>query len=692
MAVSLSIKITQNSQNISNNTSNVTVAVSASWTGGSYNTYQQSGSVTIDGTKYSFTSPFNTSQTTSGSTTIYTRTQNITHNNNGKKTLSCSATYNTGVSSGTITASASKTLTTIPRTSTLEVYDMTLGASQTIKINRASSSFVHTVWYTCGNKAGTIGTALTSSTTLTWTPPLSLAEQNQTGTIVPLTISLATYSPDDTSTPIGTVSDTVSGFIPATLVPAVTATIEESGTAYKSEYGAFIQNLSKVKVTLTPTTAYSPIASYRIEADGQVFTKSTATFTITNTSSGTMDVLPKVTDKRGRSSPLVRFSESVIPYTVPTATKIKAFRCNQNGTANEEGGYVKVTFSGSITELKNSKKQNSPTFRIRWREAGASSWTSKNTYTAPNPTGAYSLTNITHIFEADKALAWEIQASTIDNFKTVSITTQVSVAFALMNFRETGMGMGIGRIASADQFEIGIPTLMFNTLAFSDEENRTKTMDNIVNLGINPITDPKQDTPEYWGSRGFCYASFTDYALNGQPMQYGILQHLRRSANIFYQMFYATVNQRMWFRSYSSNVLSDWIECATLGGTPGTAVRDAFEILQRPVQLFEGTFNSGSIYVTGLSNYALLAFQCSYSNNAYMFGSPTMGLGGYLVGNATQPAILSYRYSRSENTLTIDTTNRGIYGYRTDTGAITQYNLTRIYGIIRNSDMPQAVG
>ncbi|MGF6376851.1 hypothetical protein M2140_001929 [Clostridiales Family XIII bacterium PM5-7] len=114
MAVSIDITITQNSQNKTNNTSNVTVKVAAKWTYGSYNLSKCSGSCTIDGTKYTFSSAFNTGQTTSGSATIYSKTLNISHASNGKKTLSCSASYVSGVSSGTVTDSASKTLTAIP--------------------------------------------------------------------------------------------------------------------------------------------------------------------------------------------------------------------------------------------------------------------------------------------------------------------------------------------------------------------------------------------------------------------------------------------------------------------------------------------------------------------------------------------------------------------------------------------------
>jgi hypothetical protein len=120
MAVSLSISITQNSQSIANNTSNVTVSVVAKWSYGSYNHYQKPGWLKIDGTQYDFTNNFNTGETTNGSKTIFTKTVNVAHAADGSKTLACSASYTTGVSSGTVTASASKELTKIPRAATLE--------------------------------------------------------------------------------------------------------------------------------------------------------------------------------------------------------------------------------------------------------------------------------------------------------------------------------------------------------------------------------------------------------------------------------------------------------------------------------------------------------------------------------------------------------------------------------------------
>ena len=84
MAVSISLVITQNSQSVTGNSSNVTVSVKASWTNGSWNAVvtadnvpQANGSCTINGTSYTFRSTFNEKHTTSGSATTFTKTLTI---------------------------------------------------------------------------------------------------------------------------------------------------------------------------------------------------------------------------------------------------------------------------------------------------------------------------------------------------------------------------------------------------------------------------------------------------------------------------------------------------------------------------------------------------------------------------------------------------------------------------------------
>lgn len=189
MASTPSITITQNSQSIANNTSSITVKCYVTTSGGSYNNYSPSGKCTINGTTYSFSHsiPANTK------TLVYSKTVTVGHNTDGTKTVSASFTFNTELYEGTIKASTSKKLTTIPRTTTpsLSASSVKPGGSITISMPRASSSFDHTLTYSCGKSSGTIGSNL--GTSKTWTVPTSFITQNPNGNQT-CTITCKTYS------------------------------------------------------------------------------------------------------------------------------------------------------------------------------------------------------------------------------------------------------------------------------------------------------------------------------------------------------------------------------------------------------------------------------------------------------------------------------------------------------------------
>ena len=155
MVTGFSIGITQNSQNAESNTSNVTVGLTISWNGGSYNaTGNASGTLTIDGASYPFTATFNTGRKSSGSEVIYTQTLNIPHTNDGTKTLSCSASFATGTAVGTVTASATKALTAIARESTIGATDANIGSVSLLSVNRKNSAYTHSIAYQFGQASG----------------------------------------------------------------------------------------------------------------------------------------------------------------------------------------------------------------------------------------------------------------------------------------------------------------------------------------------------------------------------------------------------------------------------------------------------------------------------------------------------------------------------------------------------------
>ena len=156
----ISLTITENSTNVANNTSSVTVKLTISGSG-SWNAWESgpnaaNGSVTIDGTSYTFIKPFDLRN--QSSQTLWTKTVDITHNSDGTKTLNCSAWFDTVITTmGRMTTSASKVLTRINRgTATLRcVVEET---SQNIK-NRTSLITVKVYLDTGANVSASINNA-----------------------------------------------------------------------------------------------------------------------------------------------------------------------------------------------------------------------------------------------------------------------------------------------------------------------------------------------------------------------------------------------------------------------------------------------------------------------------------------------------------------------------------------------------
>jgi hypothetical protein len=134
-------------QSISGNYSMVTAECwfwsDPSW---SISTGSHSGSITIDGTTYSFSVPVNSSGGQWIKLASYTK--QVNHNANGTKSFNYSSSYTLPITIGsylgTATSSGSATLDTIPRKSSLTSSpSWTAGNDFTLSLSVASSSFTH---------------------------------------------------------------------------------------------------------------------------------------------------------------------------------------------------------------------------------------------------------------------------------------------------------------------------------------------------------------------------------------------------------------------------------------------------------------------------------------------------------------------------------------------------------------------
>lgn len=464
MAASLTISYKVNSQSVANNTSNISVYVNVKWTGTTCPLSERSGWCKIAGTTYNFTATFNTSMTTTGQKTIFSKTVDVAHNSDGTKELECIASYSTGTAvSGTIGASFVEDLPTIPRKSTLSVGNGTLGTAQTLKVTRQSTSFTHTIVAKCGSASTTICSKSTS-TSINFTPPLSWASQNTTGTTVSVTYTITTYNG---TTNVGSNSYTKTCSIPASVKPSCSLTVTDP-TGYASTYGGYLKGLSKLKVDVNATLAYSsPIKSYRTNISGAIYTGSSFTTDIL-ASVGTVKIESTVTDNRERSG-TSSANVTVLDYSKPNITKLSVNRCDSDGTTNDkDGAYVKVVFSGSVTSLSG---KNSATYKLEYKK------TSQSTYTSVALTeynNNFAVADATYIFAADTGSSYNVRVIVTDNFDEGSKATSASTGFTIMHWLASGLGMALGKISElAGVLDIGFKTRLFGGLLYPVIEPET---------------------------------------------------------------------------------------------------------------------------------------------------------------------------------------------------------------------------
>ena len=339
------------------------------------------------------------------------------------------------------------TLPTIPRASTATTSGSTLGETLAITIKRASSSFTHKLYYTCGSVKDQL-IAENVGTSYSWNaPPVSLAQQSPNAETVALTLTVKTYNG---STYVGAWSTAVKLAVPSTVVPALSVAISDP-TGLSDTYGGYVQLRSKVKVDITASGAQgSTIKSYSIKVGGIYAATSASGTTDYLPDSGELIVACAVTDSRGRTTTKTQ-SISVLAYRKPAITAICAARCNADGTANRAGTYGKVTFSGAITSLS---AKNTAAYAVQYREVGAVDWT-----TAGRPAaGNYDPADISAVFAADKSKRYEVRVVATDAFESIGSTLRdLPAAYAIYHLAKHLLSVGLGRLCDkANAIQVGL--------------------------------------------------------------------------------------------------------------------------------------------------------------------------------------------------------------------------------------------
>lgn len=465
---SVSVKVTswdtlkfswsETSQSVANNTSTISwkMELIAGSSGRISSTASKDWSVTVNGTEYSGTNKIGISN--NATKTLASGTTTIEHNSDGTKTFDFSFSQEfditfSGSKIGTKSGSGSGTLDTIPRKSTLSASNGTLGTAQTLTVTRKATSFTHTITYKCGSASGTVCTK-SSDTSISWTPPLSLAQQNTTGSSVSVTFTITTYNG---STSIGSNTITITCSIPASVKPSVSVAVSDPN-GYADTFVAYVQGQSKLKIVATASGSQgSTIKSYKTEADGKTYTAATVTTDFIS-GTGTLTIKVTVTDSRGRTATASK-DISVLAYEYPKISALAVDRrdYDADGENYVKGGYLAVKFSGAITSL-NSK--NTATYTIQRKKSTETSYT---TETLTDFSGQYSVSDGVFVFRADTASSYDIILTVGDAFASSTKTAKgssVKKVWSLLKKAGEIVGIAFNKVAEHDGvFEIGFQTL-----------------------------------------------------------------------------------------------------------------------------------------------------------------------------------------------------------------------------------------
>lgn len=337
-------------------------------------------------------------------------TLTIPHNSDGSKSFTISAVsgwiYGNGNYYG---AAKSFTLPTIPRASSVSCSTANIGSNATITINRASTSFTHTLTYVFGSLTGTIATK-TSSTNISWTIPTTFYGQipnskSGTGTITCQTYNGSTLIGSKSTSFTATVSESASK-------PTLSPTVSDSNTtttALTGNSSKFIKYYSNAAVaTGAKARNGATLKSYKITCGSKSLTSASGTINAVESGSFTFSA----TDSRGYTTTQT-INKTLIDYIKLT--------CSMEAGAPTTAGVATLKISGNYWDGSFGKVANTLTVQYRYKAQGGSygNWTN---ITATKSGNTYNATAT--ISGLDYKTTYVFQARAVDKLATINTDEQ----------------------------------------------------------------------------------------------------------------------------------------------------------------------------------------------------------------------------------------------------------------------------
>lgn len=518
------IKLVLNSQNITNNTSNVTVSIEA-WRSNAFDTYGSGTAYcTINGTSYSTSITSSKHIKLDSYTQLFSRTVNIAHGANGAKTLAMSA-YISHSQFSSSSQSYSQGLDTIPRASTLSSFSMgaslQVGTANSINLGltRASGSFTHDIYLQHGgvNIATWGGQGVPTSLAITATQVNTLLARMSTLSSATMTLIVQTKNG---STNIGSqLSRTTTVTVNANVLPTATGlSVSIYGSGRDKTIVKYVQNITRVTTSFTANSAGGAYVSSRsIVVKRQ--SDSGNSHTISSSSgttgvlalSGVYSVVATVTDSRGRSA-TQDTTFTVDAYKPPIISVFKAVRNSTTQTT------VNVSRTISWSTLGGN---NTATYKLE-RRLGTGAWSQLSSTTVSSGTHNGNDTSTENAVMS----SYEFRATITDQFgNSATATFTVSTQRVVLDIHKNE-GVGIGKIHEQGVLDVD-GEAFFNGDLYVNNVNISNAQPLASYLPSSGLV--AADTISFWQTLPSGVYWVYDQIIPNQPSSFGFLVHNRQA-------------------------------------------------------------------------------------------------------------------------------------------------------------------
>lgn len=429
----------------------------------------------LDGTSFTYTSGFSGT----GTKTIKTVSKWIDHNSDGTKSTTINASFNIEVTLGSgylskLTASDTVTLNTIARASgftsfTLSDTSMKVDTGTTINytLDRQSTKFDQDMKLTYGSR--TI-ISWTTASTGSLTKALSASDVNKiismtpNGTSGTLKLTMQTMSGNTKIGSPKTINETFS--INSGIKPTATGlTTDIAGSGLDKTLGKYIQTMSKVMASFTPTAGYgASIDSSKIVVEksngtnSQTISSKSGTTSNAVSGSGIYTVTATVIDSRGRTAS----SSTTISVEAFTNPKISLFTVRRTSPTST----VEVKLNVSWNSLGGTNKANILLVSVD------NNGTPKTLFTSSANTSGSLIATQTYTGQLDSS-SYEYKLNVIDDFgRSSSAIVKIGTSFIEFTISK-GLGIGVGKVHERGALDIAGQAYLEGTLHLPQNSWRT---------------------------------------------------------------------------------------------------------------------------------------------------------------------------------------------------------------------------